>query len=361
MDQLAKRMSLKEIYASLSPEDGQDVAEAGVAIKSRIDDVARTFFEVGDLLTHVHAVMPSKVFSAWVVAEVGLSRSYSYKLIAIVAKCRDAGLTRETRGSVRVFLDTLALPEELSAPLLQSAKETGELRREAVDEAMAQEREAAIGSGEIEGPPGFDGGGSPSPVLMRSEEDLAKANIGALTSSKSQEHYTPAPIIDAARATLGHVDLDPASCSEANSRLGATVFYTKKQDGLGKPWLQNVFLNWPGGVDDDRKSIAKKWSDKLLSEIDDGRTENAIVILYKWMHSEPWLSQLLARSPAVCLLGIRTNFVLPGGDVQGGMPHSSGVILLSESEEMRADFLENFAALGFCVPAGVIRPWTFDP
>ena len=65
-------------------------------------------------------------------------------------------------------------------------------------------------------------------------------------SCKSQEHYTPAPYVKAARLVLGAIDLDPASCARANATVKAARYYTAKDDGLAQPWCGRVYLNPPG-------------------------------------------------------------------------------------------------------------------
>ncbi len=66
-------------------------------------------------------------------------------------------------------------------------------------------------------------------------------------SSKSQEWYTPANIVEASRSVLGGIDLDPASCALANEVIKADRYYSKEDDGLGKEWYGRVFCNSPGG------------------------------------------------------------------------------------------------------------------
>lgn len=55
-------------------------------------------------------------------------------------------------------------------------------------------------------------------------------------TSNSPEWYTPSSIIEAARSCMGSIDLDPASCEEANERVKAKYYFTKEDDGLNRPW-----------------------------------------------------------------------------------------------------------------------------
>jgi len=63
--------------------------------------------------------------------------------------------------------------------------------------------------------------------------------------SETDSHFTPSYIVEPARNLLGGIDLDPASCAEANERIQAREYYDR--EGLDRPWYGRVFLNPPGG------------------------------------------------------------------------------------------------------------------
>src|SRR6266496_5442474 len=51
-------------------------------------------------------------------------------------------------------------------------------------------------------------------------------------ANADDEWYTPPEIIELVRTVLGEIDLDPASCIEAQRTVMAKRFYTKHNDGL---------------------------------------------------------------------------------------------------------------------------------
>lgn len=124
------------------------------------------------------------------------------------------------------------------------------------------------------------------------------------------EYYSPWPVIAAAVATMGGIDLDPASSTTANMRVGAAKFYSKEEDGLKQEWFGRVWLNHPFS-----KEGNPLWITKLILEVDSGRVTQACCITYA-STSEKWFQPLLEQPQ--CYLAPRTDFHLPDGSLKKG-------------------------------------------
>jgi hypothetical protein len=96
--------------------------------------------------------------------------------------------------------------------------------------------------------------------------------LGVLTSSKTDEHFTPGSIIYAVREVMGEIDLDPMSCAEANKTVRAAEFFDKAVDGLAQPWNGRVWLN-------PAFSLANQAVEKLLYSYITGTVSEAILLL----------------------------------------------------------------------------------
>ena len=59
--------------------------------------------------------------------------------------------------------------------------------------------------------------------------------------------FTPPRYLDAVRAVMGEIDLDPASSDIAQQYVLATRYFTEATDGLDQPWRGRVFVNPPYG------------------------------------------------------------------------------------------------------------------
>lgn len=96
--------------------------------------------------------------------------------------------------------------------------------------------------------------------------------------SLTDQHFTPPPVVRCARNVLGRIDLDPASCYEANEHLvQAERYFTEAEDGLSRRWWGNVFLNPPGGWIDGESS-QRVWLESLLARWREGEVQRAVFV-----------------------------------------------------------------------------------
>ncbi len=95
---------------------------------------------------------------------------------------------------------------------------------------------------------------------------MSLLETAARHSCDSPEWYTPSPYVEAARELMGGIDLDPASHEEANETIKAAHIWTAESNGLRQTWRGRVFLNPPGGKDDDKAGLVGLFWKKLLNE-----------------------------------------------------------------------------------------------
>lgn len=182
-----------------------------------------------------------------------------------------------------------------------------------------------------------------------------------LQDTGSVEYYTPLEVVDAARVTLGGIDLDPASCVEANRTVRATKFYTLADDGLAQPWGGRVWMNHPFSkgwractASCKRKTCAKRgyhvpvdvpgnaaWVDRLVQAFEVGEVTQAVCICFA-ATSEQWYAPLHAY-PQV-YLSPRTNYRDADGRIVEGVTKGSVVTYLGPNP---ARFFEAFRGMGF--------------
>jgi phage N-6-adenine-methyltransferase len=151
----------------------------------------------------------------------------------------------------------------------------------------------------------------------------------------SDEYYTPAKIVEAARRVLGGFDLDPASSHVANRRVKAKNFFTASDCGLTHKWGGRVWMNHPFG-----KTTNRPWIAKLAAEYAAGRVTEAICITFA-STSEKWFAPLLAQPQ--CYFTGRTNYHLPNGEIKRGATKGSVVTYFGKNVEK---FAREFSKLG---------------
>jgi hypothetical protein len=143
----------------------------------------------------------------------------------------------------------------------------------------------------------------------------AKAMGGEAPTSWNQstnnEHYTPAKYIEAARAVLGDIDLDPASCEKANETVRARRYFTVGEKGDERAWQGNIWLNPPYG-----DGLAGRFIRKLWQEYEAGNIAEAIALVSAHATDTSWFQFLW--NGLLCFTDHRINFS-GGANVSGSV------------------------------------------
>lgn len=122
----------------------------------------------------------------------------------------------------------------------------------------------------------------------------------------SDNWFTPKWLIEIAREVMGGIDLDPASCTQANTIVKASRFYTQKDDGLTKDWHGRVWCNPPYSM-----PLIEKFTLALVTQVAYGHTTQGFMLSRNATETK-WCQKLLTRCDRFCLLNRRVTFWYPG-------------------------------------------------
>lgn len=148
----------------------------------------------------------------------------------------------------------------------------------------------------------------------------------------SDEWYTPNGIMRKVRCVLGHIDLDPCSCLEANKIVKAKNFYTIKDDGLTKDWYGRVWLNPPRGIDE-RVSIQSMWCEKLIGHYQRQEIQDSMFIIRAVMGYD-WFETIWRMCPDVCFLSVRPRYYRGNIGYKAGQDQITGAVFYLGKEVM---------------------------
>ena len=124
-------------------------------------------------------------------------------------------------------------------------------------------------------------------------------------NSGNNEWYTPEDYIERARRAMGNIDLDPASCDDANEIVRAARFLSRQENGLEQEWSGNVWMNPPY-----EQPFIQQFCDKLVESYRNGSIQQAIVLVNNATETR-WGQTLLSNATAVCFPAGRVKFWNP--------------------------------------------------
>lgn len=123
------------------------------------------------------------------------------------------------------------------------------------------------------------------------------------------EWYTPPEYVEAARAVLGTIELDPASSRKAQKVVQAERYITIDEDALQQEWkAKTVYLNPPYS-----QPAISHFVEKLVAEYNAGNVASAILLTHNYTDTG-WFHAAESAAAAICFTRGRIKFV----DADGG-------------------------------------------
>jgi hypothetical protein len=163
-------------------------------------------------------------------------------------------------------------------------------------------------------------------------------------SCRTDDWYTPLPVLTLVRGVLGNITLDPASSFIANGRVGAQIYYDAEENGLEQLWYGNVFCNPPGGKTGNRSNTGLFW-EKLMKER--SRIRHAIFLCFsiEAMQSTQRAAKSVGEFP-FCIPARRIAFDKPDGTPGNAPSHSNLIVYVPGCIDKTPLFATTFGALG---------------
>jgi phage N-6-adenine-methyltransferase len=157
--------------------------------------------------------------------------------------------------------------------------------------------------------------------------------------SKGFDWWTPKKYIEAVHRVMGGIDLDPASCEEANKTVQAKKYYNIKSNGLLKKWEGRIFLNPP------YSNIAMEFIEKFFNDFESTFNEGIILVNSRATDAD-WFQPMFEGT--ICFTNHRIDFG-SSNERPVGSTHGSCFIYFGPNEK---EFAEIFSEFG-----NIVKRW----
>ena len=168
-------------------------------------------------------------------------------------------------------------------------------------------------------------------------DEEVKKNVHVANNSGNNEWYTPSEYVEAARAVMGNIDLDPASSDLANQTIRANVYLTAQDDGLRYSWDGRVWMNPPYASE-----LIGKFTSKIVMHVSSGEITEAIVLVNNATETG-WFQEMLEISQAVCFVRRRIKFIDMNGNPSGAPLQGQAILYFGKNP---SNFENHFSQFG---------------
>jgi phage N-6-adenine-methyltransferase len=307
---------------------------------------ASDIIEIGTHLTAIKSALPHGQWLPWLRAEFGWGETTARRFMQIADRFQHANLDDlPIAPSALHILSDPGVSDDACTAAIERAR-AGE--RITIADAKAivaeerEEREERVGlSFAIDDTPPPSFAWAPSgaqPVRdnrMPPDDEVIEGDVTditprtharqVMTSSESNEWYTPGHLIEMVRAFYGGaIDLDPASSDVAQETVRAVHYYTSETDGLAHEWSGDVWLNPPYG-DEVAAFVAK-----AIAEYEAGRV-NQVILLVRASTGSRWFQQLIPYP--LCFISGRLRFTHPDDEHTTSATFSSVLAYLGNNPD----------------------------
>lgn len=347
-------------YAALDVDTRAFVQEKARAIHTRLKRTAEDVIAIGLDLLEVKNKLGHGQFIGWLNSEFDLTRQSAANFMRVAERFGKSECKTVLHLPIRILY-------ELSSPSTPETVidmvETGVVPpalsaiREAKRDSQ-QQRPAITDPGELPSTFGLVNGapftlplpdGHPVeipedwklPPKLRGETPIKSPALSALQSSDSNEWYTPAQYVEAARELMGGIDVDPASNELANQVIQAERYYTRRDNGLFQPWRGRVWLNPPYGFDNG-VSNQEVWTRQLIERFTAGLVSEAVLLVNANTEAK-WFQPLYDY--LICFTNHRIRFYNADGD--SSQPTQGNALVYFGRQDQR--FLALFGRFGTVV------------
>jgi len=162
-------------------------------------------------------------------------------------------------------------------------------------------------------------------------------NVHVGHNSGENEWYTPSEYIEAARATMGTIDCDPASSAKANETVNAATYFDKEADGLTKEWDGNVWMNPPYA-----QPLMAQFAEAIAYKFESGEINQAVALVNNATETA-WFQRMARASCAICFPTSRIKFIDQNGKASGAPLQGQAVLYMGDNAEL---FARNFSTFG---------------